>query len=113
MYNSEEIKETIQNNPFTIIEFGTSDCGTCAAISYKLGKWVKEHAMVKYFYLPLNAYKSLAASYQIFSAPTVLCFTEGHLINQSSGYFSVEEIFRIMERNIALWQEREAQSGKM
>ena len=105
MKSENEIKEIIQNNPFTIIEFGTIDCGTSAAISRKLENWVKDHEMVAYFYLPLDEYKSLAASYQIFTAPTVLCFTEGHLIKQSSRYFSVEEILHTMERNIAMWQE--------
>lgn len=105
MKDYDNIKEAIEKNPFTIVEFGTTQCSACGAIDQKLEKWAADYDMVEYFYLPIEEYMPLAAEYQIFSAPTVLCFTEGHLIKQSSGYFSVEEIFQMMERYISMWQE--------
>lgn len=98
----ENINFVLGQSRVVILQFGTAACAPCTAIKDRLDRWSKDHNMVETRYISLEDFPELAATFGIFSAPTVLVFVEGQLTIRESGYFSLDGILKRTERYINL-----------
>ncbi len=98
----ENLKGLLRSHAIVLVQFGSETCGPCAAIRRKIEEWGKQHEKVQTLYISIEESPEIAAEYGIFSAPTVLLFVEGKLTLRESGYFSMNEVFRKVERYIKL-----------
>ena len=97
-----ELDQLKKRAKFLLIQFGSERCIPCVSIKEKIEMWNRTRNMVKYVYLPIEEYPEDAAGEGIFSVPSVIFYIEGKMALKESGYFSVEDIFRKMERYISV-----------
>ena len=53
-------------------------------------------------YVDITTHLGECAQMGIFSAPTVMMFMDGQMIARESGYFSLDEMLRRMERSLKM-----------
>lgn len=99
------INDVCHENTIVILEFGGSYCSACTAINNKLQNFVLENHQVNGYYIPIEMYPELAASVSIFTAPAVLVYVQGSLTIRETGCFSLEDIYRRVERYLKLLEE--------
>lgn len=98
----ESIDDLLNQSEVLILQFGTRTCAPCVAIKEKIDYWNADYKNVICRYISIEDYPEIAAKQGVFSAPTILVFVEGKLTIRESGYFSLEDIFRRIERYIQL-----------
>ncbi|MCR4746511.1 MAG: thioredoxin family protein [Lachnospiraceae bacterium] len=98
----EKIDELIAEKEIVIFQFGTETCAPCSAIKQKIDHWIENHKEIKSRYVSIEKFPEIAAEYGIFSAPTIVVFISGKLSIRESGYFSLDDIFKRIERYVEM-----------
>ena len=98
----ENLTELIAASPTLILQFGSEDCNPCHAIRHRLEKWLEKWPEVVARYVDITTHLGECAQMGIFSAPTVMMFMDGQMIARESGYFSLDEMLRRMERSLKM-----------
>lgn len=93
--------EEIRKNDVVILEFFSRSCAPCFAIRRKILEWT-EGKDVRFLEFEVEENRELAASFEVFTAPTVICYVKGKMTVRESGYFGMEEVFRKLERYIGM-----------
>ena len=93
----EEVQKAIRENPLVVIQLGSETCAPCAAIRQKTDSCCRRNSL-PFYYLDAETFSAFAAAESLFSVPAVLVYTEGQLSLRECGYFSLEEIFRKVDR---------------
>ena len=94
----ERIKE---QSKFSLFLFGSQACAPCKAIKEKITVWSETHPQVFTGYISIDNDISLAAQENILGAPAILVFVEGKEAIRKIGYFSLEEVFNVLDRYIS------------
>ena len=84
-------EDIIKENDIVIFEFGSSSCGACKSIEYKLTEWLEEEG-IKGYYISVDDNMELAAEMGVFTSPVVMVYTNGSLAVREAGYFGLEKI---------------------
>ena len=100
-----QIDEVSRENVVVIFEFGGDYCSACSAINIKLQNYILNNDRVSGYYIPIEQYPDIAAGASIFSAPAVLVYVEGQLTIKEVGCFSLEDIYKRVERYLALLEK--------
>ena len=88
----------LQTERLLLVQFGAATCAPCKAIGQKLDAWLGEHPSVTAVYIPIEEFKALTGQLGIFTVPTIFIYAEGKLTVRASGYFSLEDVLRQLER---------------
>ena len=99
-----ELEEILKQDA-VILQFGSASCAPCIAIKQRIDAWTAEHSQVISCYIPVEKWLSLSAKMNVFSAPTVIALIQGKVVEQQSGYFSLDRILDRMERILSLMEE--------
>lgn len=103
MRNLEEnLIDLISSSSVLILLVGDESCGPCHALRFKIDEWGSLHAGVTARYIPLRENLELCAQMGIMSVPTVIVYMDGRVVEQKSGYFSLDEILTRLERYLEI-----------
>lgn len=89
-------------NGIVILEVASRTCAPCIRIRQKIDEWLKNYAAVSAAYLEIESVPEAGGELQIFTAPAVLVYIDGKLCIKQAGYFSLDEVFRQIERYLSL-----------
>ena len=98
----EQFNALRQAERLLMVQFGSETCTPCTAIRRKLEEWLTGHPRVFGGYVPVEEARALSAQLGVFTVPTILVYAEGRLSARASGYFSLEDLLRQVERYEAL-----------
>ncbi|MBQ3510154.1 MAG: thioredoxin family protein [Peptococcaceae bacterium] len=102
LHTIEEVRNYIAQDGLSILEIASSSCTPCVSIRRKIEEWAIDYPAIGTAYLEIEEIPEAAGELQIFTAPAVLVFANGKRCIEQAGYFSMDEIFRQMERYIEL-----------
>jgi thioredoxin 1 len=81
---SEFDKETKDGN--VLVDFFATWCGPCTMLSPLVEKLSKEHPELKVIKIDVDQAEEIAATYSVYSIPTLIYFENGKALRQSVGY---------------------------
>lgn len=84
--------EAINKHEIVLVLFGSKMCMPCISLKEKVNLWQQAHPAITCIYVPIEEALALAASKQVFSAPTMQLYVYGKLTVKYSGTFSFEEV---------------------
>lgn len=88
----EAFEKVIESDiPIGII-FTSNDCSACKALSAKLKN--EEN----FFEVNIEKLSQIVSVAEVYSAPTIVIYMKSKQLNKFSGVFSLQEIFRYIER---------------
>lgn len=93
----ESLEALISTSPILVLQFGSDACAPCHAIRSKLENWLEEKSITAR-YVDMEKNLALCSQMGIFSAPTVIVYIDGKVAARESGYFSLDEMLRRVER---------------
>lgn len=96
--NQDALQAAIQRNQILILQFGSESCAPCKALQNRIKTWNQSHPYVCHVYVTVAEMPELCAQMGVFSVPTIFVYVEGKLTIQLSGYFSLEEMLRQVEK---------------
>lgn len=102
---NESLDKLIQN-PICILQFGDETCGPCYALRNRLEKWLSEQPRISARYIPIREYPAISAQMGVFTVPAIIVYTDGKPAIRESGYFSLENILRRIERYLRMLEEQ-------
>ena len=100
--NATNIRELIANTEILIVECGSVTCAPCTAIRNRIDDYIASHSKLTALYVEIAENRALCGELGVFSSPTILVYVEGSLTIRESGYFSLSDIFRRIDRYISL-----------
>ncbi|WP_044640325.1 thioredoxin family protein [Risungbinella massiliensis] len=103
MTNLNQIKETIQKKPLTLLLVKTSNCGVCESVQFKMIELLKSHSHVKGIYVFNNDVPEITSEYMIFSAPTLILFIAGKEMYRVSRFVLFDELERLLQLYEEKW----------
>ena len=98
----DNIDELISQKEICVVQFGSNSCSPCESIKQKLNIALSNKDEINYIYVDIEKFNELAATYSIFSVPTILVFVQSKLTIRESGYFSLESILKRIDRYLEL-----------
>jgi thioredoxin 1 len=81
---SEFDKETKDGK--VLVDFFATWCGPCTMLSPLVEKLSKEHPELKVIKIDVDQAEEIAATYSVYSIPTLVYFENGKALRQSVGY---------------------------
>ena len=96
------IDDIINSKPVVIFQFGSKLCNPCIALKQKLQLVFKDNERVNHVYIDIEENKETAATYDVFTVPTIIVFVNSKLTIREAGYFSLEDIILRIERYLSL-----------
>ncbi len=100
---NEDIKNIIEGEKLTIIQYGSVDCAPCTSIKQRIDQWLLTHQKVDNRYVPIEDFRETAAQNNIFTVPSTLLYYDGKEIIRKSGYYSLDEILDEAEKIISMF----------
>lgn len=98
-YN-ESIEELIKTSKLCILQFGDESCEPCFALRERIDKWLESHPEAEGRYVALRENLEASAQFGILSVPTVAAYVCGKEVARESGYFSLDQILKRIDRNV-------------
>ena len=98
----EELHRFQKQDGIAILEVASRTCAPCIRIRQKIDEWLKNYAAVSAAYIEIESVPEAGGALQIFTAPAVLVYIDGKLCIKQAGYFSLDEVFRQIERYLSL-----------
>lgn len=77
-------KETAEGK--VLVDFFATWCGPCSMLSPLVEKLAKEHEEIKVIKVDVDQAEEIAATYNVYSIPTLVYFENGQAVRQSVGY---------------------------
>jgi thioredoxin 1 len=69
-----------------LVDFFATWCGPCSMLSPLVEKLAKEHEEIKVIKVDVDQAEEIAATYNVYSIPTLIYFENGKAVRQSVGY---------------------------
>src|SRR5574344_2210410 len=69
-----------------LVDFFATWCGPCSMLSPLVEKLAKEHEEIKVIKVDVDQAEEIAATYNVYSIPTLVYFENGQAVRQSVGY---------------------------
>ncbi len=79
-----------------LVDFFAEWCGPCKMLMPLVEKLAEEHPEIVVIKVNVDDAPAIAATYQVFSIPTLLFFENGELKNKQVGYFPEESLKRFV-----------------
>ena len=102
LHTIEEVQNYITQDGLSILEIASSSCAPCVSIKRKIEEWAAGYPAIHTAYAEIEEIPEITGQLQIFTAPAVLVFADGKRCMEQAGYFSMDEVFRQIERYIEL-----------
>jgi thioredoxin 1 len=80
-----------------LVDFFASWCGPCTMLSPLVEKLAKEHPEVKVVKVDVDQAEALAASFNVYSIPTLIYFLDGVEQKQSVGYIPEPSLKKLVD----------------
>ena len=90
--NSSDFDKTIEKGTW-LVDFSATWCGPCRMLEPNLEEIAKDNNVLQ---VDVDKFMDLSEKFGIFSVPTLIVFKDGKLVNQSSGYRSVDDIKKLL-----------------
>ena len=95
----ETLEEARQSRPGALIYISSQTCNVCHALKPKVfDAFASAYPKLARFEIDATATPELAASMQVFAAPTVIIFLDGQEVVRKSRAFGVDELLQSIER---------------
>lgn len=99
VYELGELRGLIRNAPAILAYFSTPSCNVCQALKPKLEQLLaKAFPKIQAIYVDCATYPEIAASFGVFSVPTLVVFFEGREWLRKGRSFSLTELRTGLER---------------
>lgn len=87
--NKDEKFEDIIKEGIWLVDFFATWCGPCRMLEPVLVEFAKDNNVLQ---VDIDQFRELTDSFNIMSVPTLMCFENGNLKVQDSGYKSLDEL---------------------
>lgn len=95
----ESIKNTINNSNGVLLYFSGQDCGVCEALKPKVKEAFETNfSDIKQVYIDTVSNQEVAASFNVFTVPTLLVFLDGKEFVRKSRNLSVPALIEEIKR---------------
>ena len=95
----DDIKQIIETNDAVMLYFSGKNCNVCHALQPKIKEaFDTNFPKIKQLYIDATDNTQLAASYEVFSVPTILIFFDKKETKRVSRYISVSELIHDISR---------------
>jgi thioredoxin-like negative regulator of GroEL len=95
----DSIRKDVAENPAILLYFFNDNCAPCLALRPKVESLVNtEFPKMKLVFINATANPEVAASHNIFGAPTLLVFFDGKEVFRESKYVSVDQMKERIDR---------------
>jgi len=99
IHSIEEFVQLKEAEPALLGYFSTEICNVCKVLKPKVAELIQtEFPKIKLVYIKSDLYPEIAAQNQVFAAPTILVFFEGHEYIRKSRNIGIGELYREIER---------------
>ena len=104
--NTNELKNIISTNDAVMVYFSGENCGVCKALSPKIEKAVSNsYDKIKQVYISATDFQETAASFSVFTIPTVIVFFDNKEFIRKSRHISVDGFIKDILRPYNLFFE--------
>jgi len=91
--NSEELALLVRNSSAVLLYFSTDECNVCKVLKPKIEQLiVSNFPQIKLVYININTTPEIAASYHVFTAPTMLILFENKELLRKGRSFGIYEL---------------------
>lgn len=96
---TEELNKIITDNDAVLVYFSGESCGVCKALAPKIEQEIKAYyPKIKQVYISATDFQETAASYSVFTIPTVIVFFDSKEFNRKSRHISVAGFIEELKR---------------
>jgi len=100
----EDIQSKIRNNNATMLYFSGEDCGVCHALMPKIKEsFSSNFPKIEQIYISASQYPQIAASFSVFTIPTIIVFFDGKEFIKKSRHISVSGLNEEIQRPYGLF----------
>jgi thioredoxin len=92
-------EEVLQENRLVIVDFWTSYCTPCQALSAILEEASAECTNVKFCKINVDKAQAIAERYGVMSLPILIFFKGGEPVDEHIGLITKEELLTMAEKN--------------
>lgn len=103
-YTLQAINDIIEQNDGVMLYFSGENCGVCHALKPKVKELLDTNfSKLKQVYISADKYQDIAASFNVFTIPTVIVFFEKQEFIRQSRYISIADLQSKIERPYTLF----------
>ncbi len=99
------LEQLLQAQPVVLLQFTSPHCAPCTAIQQRILAWSQQKSGFQAYAVPIEDFPVLCGRLGVFTVPTLLVYVEGRLALRESGYFSLDDLLRRVERYLSLCTE--------
>ena len=90
-------EEVLESEKPVLLDFFADWCGPCKMIAPIIEEIANERPDIKVGKVDVTDEEELAATFNVFSIPTVIILKDGKLANQTVGYHTKEELLSLLK----------------
>ncbi len=103
-FTLETVQQVINENDGVMLYFSGENCGVCHALRPKVEElFTKEFSKLKQLYISADQYQEIAASFNVFTIPTVIVFFDQKEFIRQSRHVSMGDLQSKIERPYDLY----------
>lgn len=103
-YTLQSVKDLIEQNDGVMLYFSGENCGVCHTLKPKVKELFDTNfSNLKQVYISADTYQEIAASFNVFTIPTVIVFFEKQEFIRQSRYISISDLQSKIERPYRLF----------
>lgn len=103
-YTLETVQDIIHKNDGVMLYFSGENCGVCHALKPKVEElFTDQFSKLKQVYISADQYQEIAASFNVFTIPTVIVFFERQEFIRQSRHISMGDLQNKIERPYNLY----------
>lgn len=84
------VEALINDNKMVLIYFGSKTCGVCNVLKPKVIELLKKYPEINFIHVDVDESPILSSSYNIFTIPGILIFTEGKEAVREARHISID-----------------------
>lgn len=88
----EKIKESVENNRFSILYITTEECGVCKSVYPKLLELIDKYEHLNAMGCRTNEVEGVMGELMVFTIPTIMIFYEGKEVYRAERFIRFEEL---------------------